>query len=62
MGELRADDTKTWISRIWETLHEFREVQIPEGFVDHDQEWDEICTAMAWITEALERQRDDIEP
>jgi len=45
MGELRADDTKTWISRIWETLQEFRDVQIPEGFPSHDQEWDEICTA-----------------
>jgi len=62
MGELRADDTKTWISRIWETLQEFRDVQIPEGCPSHDQEWDEIGTAMAWITEALARQRDDIEP
>jgi len=62
MGELRADDMITWTNRIWQTLHEFREVQIPEGDIYNDQEWDEICTAMAWITEALKRQRDDIEP
>jgi hypothetical protein len=28
---------------------------IPEGLEPHyDEEWSEICTAMAWITEDLE--------
>ena len=33
---------------VWEALHNYR---------DHcdNEQWDEICTAMAWISEALER-------
>jgi len=42
-------DVKQSLEVIWEALHAFREDCISEG----DQQWDDICTAMAWITEAL---------
>jgi hypothetical protein len=44
---------ETWLAAIWEALHSYRETTIPEGDQDHDHEWDEICTAMAWIAEEL---------
>ena len=39
---------------VWEALHNYR---------DHcdNEQWDEICTAMAWISEALERGQFNIE-
>ena len=43
------------IDIIWEALEEYREKIIPEGIEKNDQEWDEICLAMAQITEDLER-------
>ena len=39
---------------VWEALHEYG------PYVD-DAKWDEICTAMAWISEALERGQFNIE-
>jgi hypothetical protein len=38
---------------IWNALHGFREDCIPEGDIHYDEQWDEICTAMANITERL---------
>jgi hypothetical protein len=54
MTALHAADSETWLETIWTVLHSHRETCIPEG-VDtaYDEEWDEICTAMAWIREAL---------
>jgi hypothetical protein len=43
------------IDIIWEALEEYREKVIPEGIEKNDEEWDEICYAMARITEDLER-------
>lgn len=37
---------------IWEALHGYREHGIHGE--EYDQQWDDICTNMAWITEALE--------
>jgi len=51
--ELTYSDRASWIETIWEALHEFRDVNIPEGPPHHDEQWDDICTAMAWITEEL---------
>lgn len=42
------------LETVWEGLHEYREDCIPEGDCPgFDQKWSDICTAMAWITEAL---------
>ena len=42
------------IGVVWEALHNYR---------DHcdNEQWDEICTAMAWISEALERGQFNID-
>lgn len=38
---------------IWNALHSYREDCIPENDPTYDDEWDQICTHMAWIHEAL---------
>ena len=38
---------------IWNALEFYRENGIPEGDKDYDLEWNDICTAMAWIEETL---------
>lgn len=42
------------LNRIWEVLHTYREDCIPEGIDHNDEEWDDICYAMAIIEEMLE--------
>jgi hypothetical protein len=37
------------LSRIWEVLHTYR-----ENCICHDDEWDDICYAMARLKEMLE--------
>ncbi len=51
---LTADNRASWLAAIWPALECYREACAPEGKPEHDQEWDEICTAMAWIREALD--------
>ncbi len=52
-------DTKEQLNVIWEALQGFRETCIPEGQdEEYDSYWDEICTAMGWITEDLEALKD----
>lgn len=42
------------LETVWSGLHGYREDCIPEGQEEkYDEEWSDICTAMAWITEAL---------
>lgn len=38
---------------IWNALTFYREHGIPEGQTDYDEEWNDICTNMAWIEESL---------
>ena len=38
---------------IWNALEFYREHGIPEGSKEYDEEWNEICTNMAWIKENL---------
>lgn len=38
---------------IWTALEMVREDCIPEGDPMYDDQWGDICTAMAWISEAL---------
>lgn len=51
---LLAHDPETWMETIWDALHSFREHQLPEGDDQYDEQWDDICTAMAWIEESFE--------
>tara|TARA_A100001515_G_C4447013_1_gene168920 strand:+ start:96 stop:428 length:333 start_codon:yes stop_codon:yes gene_type:complete len=45
-----VDDIKV----IWDALHAYREDCIPEGDSMYDEQWNEICTAMANIQETLD--------
>ena len=49
MTELQRYDKETWLDTVWIALHGFREDCISTD----DEQWDEICTAMAWIEEEL---------
>ncbi len=54
-------ETKNNLSIIWDALHDYRENCIPQyndndftkDEVSYDEQWDEICGAMAKITEQL---------
>lgn len=49
---LTSNDKMSWVDTIWNALESYR-VNIPEGIPEYDREWDDICTAMAWIGEEL---------
>lgn len=53
MSNLRSNDTESILETIWEALHGYRENCIPEGEQQYDDQWSDICTAMAWIEEDL---------
>ncbi len=38
---------------VWAALHDYRENSIPEYDPMYDDQWDDICTGMAWIREGL---------
>jgi len=42
------------LNDIWNALWTYREDCIPEGIDHNDEEWDDICYAMARIKEMLE--------
>lgn len=46
-------DTREALDVIWNALHGYRETCLPEGEAAYDDEWNDICTAMAWVSEAL---------
>ncbi|WP_375264082.1 hypothetical protein [Palleronia sp.] len=48
------NDTEGQLAVIWDALAGFREDCIPEGEELYNAQWDEITTAMAFITEDLE--------
>jgi len=49
-----ANDPKSWLQTVWAGLESHRENCVPEGADPmYDEEWDNICTAMAWIAEAV---------
>lgn len=51
---LKANDKDSWFATIWRALESYRENSIPEGADPaYDEEWSDICTAMAWIRETL---------
>lgn len=49
---LTRADKNSWLETIWDALHGYREDCIP-GDEAYDHIWDDICTAMAWISEEL---------
>ena len=46
---------------VWNALAAFREDCIPEGDESYDEQWNDICTAMEWIREALVADDDKCE-
>lgn len=50
---LTSFDTEQSLAVVWAALDAYREDLIPEGDLVYDAAWDHVCTAMAWITEAL---------
>ena len=43
-----------YLLTIWKVLHTYREDSIPEGIDNNDEEWDDVCYAMARIKEMLD--------
>ena len=56
MSNLKHADVSSWFDTIWTALHGYREDCIPEGEKSYDEEWEEICTAMAWLAEQFEEE------
>jgi hypothetical protein len=55
MPSLKSNDLESILETIWLALEGYRENCIPEGDEQYDEEWGDICTAMAWIKEDLEK-------
>lgn len=51
--DLHAQNATSWVECIWDALSGYREDCIPANDSTYDEEWDDITTAMAWITEEL---------
>ena len=50
------------LSVLWHALECYREDSIPEGIEESwDKEWDEVCTAMAHIHEALDIKYEEVD-
>lgn len=59
---MNANDKASWLAVIWDALEGYREEAIPEGVEpEYDEEWDNICTAMAWVAEELELEIEEVE-
>jgi len=58
---MTEQELKNKLSIIWDALHDYRENCIPQfndnkfndDQISYDEQWDEICGAMANITEKL---------
>lgn len=59
MTELKSNNPKSWTETVWAALADYRNSSIPEGTPEYDAEWEEICTAMAWIEEEVIDTADD---
>jgi hypothetical protein len=57
---VRSNHIDSMLEAIWQGLEGYRENCIPEGDVQYDEEWGDICTAMAWITEDLRKYHENI--
>lgn len=52
---------KSKFETVWYALHCFREDCIPEGDPMYDEQWDEICQAMAVIMYACGVKKEEID-
>ncbi len=60
MTEITRSNTKGQLELIWEALQGYRSSYlVEENCKEADEEWDEICTAMAWIAEDLGVELDE---
>ncbi len=50
---MNANDMEGNLSLIWNALHFYREHGIPEGVSEYDDQWSELCSVMAYISEDL---------
>lgn len=50
---LTRGNIPSWLETVWDVLQMARETCIPEGKEEHDEQWSEVTTAMAWISEEL---------
>jgi hypothetical protein len=65
---IMAMEAKSALATVWEALHEFRDICIPEGQGwimpkgqdSNDDQWDDICEAMAFLHESLGVDQGDI--
>ena len=48
------------LSSVWDVLHMAREDCISEGIKSNDEQWDEVCEAMAKIHEALNIKHEEV--
>lgn len=51
-------DIKDALKTVWQALEAYRDDLIPEGDPSYDEEWNDICTAMAVIEEDLNAQEE----
>ena len=57
---LKHNDMESILNTIWLALEGYRENCIPEGQAEYDEQWSDICTAMAWIQEDLNAQEEEL--
>jgi hypothetical protein len=50
---MKMHDIREQIDIIWDALHAYRENCIPESDPSYNEEWEDICLAMAVIQEDL---------
>jgi hypothetical protein len=50
---LTRDNLQAQLDIIWYVLEEWR-LDYPQGLLETDMIWKDVCTAMAWIEEDLE--------
>jgi len=51
-------DIQDALKTVWLALEGYRENCIPEGDADYDEEWSDICTALAVIQEDLNQMEE----
>lgn len=52
-NKLTYSNTTSWLDAVWDVLEMARNDLIPEGNPAYDNQWSDVCTAMAWIQDAL---------
>jgi hypothetical protein len=54
--DITRGNPRSWMKLLWYALHSYHEeLDVP------DQEWDDICTVMAWLAEDLGIEEDNLD-